>query len=563
MPSRSRASSSATTTRSDLGPAAGLSLSAGVVSLEAMTEFEAGRGSVADARVLRRVEHAVARILAETERPVEVYEATLGAIGRPIGWQLGAVWELDPEGESLRCVRTWRAGAAGAEFQRLSEALALAPGEGLPGRVVASGEPAWLVDAPEDANFPRAAAARRDGLHAGFGFPLRSARGVVGVMEFFSSDPRTPDERLLATMAVLGSLVGQFVARRHAEEEVRASESRLRAMLDAALDAVVSMDAEGRVIGWNHAAEAIFGYQPSEAIGREMAELIVPPQLRDGHRRGLARFLETRRGVVLDRRLELTGMRRDGSEFPVELTITHIALPGAPTFTGYLRDITDRVTADRELRASRARLVEVADAERRRIQRNLHDGAQQRITSVLLTLGRLRASSQEPSSLIEFAIDELAAGLDEIRELARGLHPAVLSERGLAAALEALALRTPVPVELEAVPARRLPEQIEAAAYYVVAEALANVQKHAGARRVRVRAMVDDRRAEVSVVDDGAGGADEEGAGLRGLADRVEALGGSLALESPVGGGTQLRAEIPLGPTTQVPSVTQARGATA
>jgi PAS domain S-box-containing protein len=533
------------------------------MSLEAMTKSGADRGPVADARVLRRVEHAVAQILAETERPVEVYEATLAAIGRPIGWQLGAVWELEPDGESLRCVRTWRAGEAGAEFQRLSEALALAPGEGLPGRVLATGEPAWLMDAPEDANFPRAAAARRDGLHAGFGFPLRSARGVVGVMEFFARDPREPDERVLATMAVLGSQVGQFIARRRAEEEVRARESRLRAMLEAALDAVVSMDAHGRVIGWNHAAEAIFGYPAREATGREMAELIVPPRLRDAHRRGLARFLRSRRGVVLDRRLELTAMRRDGSEFPVELTITHIALPGAPTFTGYLRDITDRAMADRELRASRARLVEVADAERRRIQRNLHDGAQQRITSVLLTLGRLRASSQEPDTLLEFAIDELAAGLDEIRELASGLHPALLSERGLAAALEALALRAPVPVQLEAVPGRRLPEQIEAAAYYVVAEALANVHKHSGARHVVVRATVDDRRAEVSVVDDGAGGADEEGGGLRGLADRVEALGGSLALESPVGGGTRLRAEIPLGPTTPVRVETDSRHTTA
>jgi PAS domain S-box-containing protein len=511
---------------------------------------------VSDARDLRRVEHAVARILAETERPVEVYEAALEAIGRPIGWQLGAVWELDRQEGRLHCVRTWRAGEPGEQFQTLSETITLAPGEGLPGRVLASGEPAWLVDAPADANFPRAAAARRDGLHAGFGFPLRSARGVVGVMEFFAREARHPDERLLATMAVLGSQVGQFVARRRAEEEVRARESRLRAMLDAALDAVVSMDAHGRVIGWNHAAEAIFGYEAREAIGREMADLIVPPHLRDAHRRGLARFLETRRGVVLDRRIEVTGMRRDGTEFPVELTITRIPLPGAPTFTGYLRDITDRVTAERELRASRARLVEVADAERKRIQRNLHDGAQQRLTSVLLTLGRLRAAPERPSELLDFAIDELAAGVDEIRELASGLHPALLTERGLAAALEALAMRTPMPVEIDTVPDRRLPEQIEAAAYYVVAEALANVHKHASARRVRVRAATDDRCVQVTVADDGTGGADQQGSGLRGLADRVESLGGTLTLESPTGDGTRLRAEIPLGPTATIPAAT-------
>jgi signal transduction histidine kinase len=249
---------------------------------------------------------------------------------------------------------------------------------------------------------------------------------------------------------------------------------------------------------------------------------------------------------VLDRRLELTGMRRDGSEFPVELTITRIPVPGAATFTGYLRDITDRTRAVTELRASRARLVEVADTERRRIQRNLHDGAQQRLTAVLLNLGRIRAMSADADPLLDTAIDELAAGLQEIRELASGLHPSLLTERGLAAALEALVLRAPLSVELASLPDRRLPEAVEATAYYVVAEALANVQKHAAAARVVVRASADDNQLVVTVDDDGAGGADAGGSGLRGLADRVEALGGRLSVQSPVGGGTRLHAEIPL-----------------
>jgi PAS domain S-box-containing protein len=505
------------------------------------------REPVTDAHGLGRVEHAVALIVAETERPVEVYDATLRTIGEALDWRLGAVWEVDPRDGRLRCVRTWHAGDQPSELEALSAAITLAPGEGLPGRVLAGAQPAWIVDAPQDANFPRAEAARLSGLHAGFAFPLRSPRGVVGVMEFFASELREPDERLLATMDTLGSQIGQFVAGRRAAEEVRARESRLRAMLEAALDAVVTMDAEGRIIGWNHAAQAIFGYTASEAVGREMAELIVPPHLREAHRRGLARFMQTGNGVVLDRRLELTGMRRDASQFPVELTITRIALPGAPTFTGYLRDITERVTADRELRASRARLVEVADAERKRIQRNLHDGAQQRITSVLLCLGRLRAQADEPVELLDFAIDELAAGLDEIRALASGLHPALLSERGLAAAVEALALRVPMAIELSALPQERLPEPVEAAGYYVVAEALANVQKHARARRVVVSVTADGHGLDVRVADDGTGGADADGHGLRGLADRVEALGGRLTVDSPRRGGTVLRAAIPRG----------------
>jgi PAS domain S-box-containing protein len=368
---------------------------------------------------------------------------------------------------------------------------------------------------------------------------------VVGVMEFFSREALEPDDRLLSTMDALGSEVGQFIVRRQAEEEVRASESRLRAMLESALDAVVTMDHRGRIVVWNHAAETTFGYRADEAIGRDMADLIVPPSLRGSHRAGLARYLETDRAVILDRRLELTALHKNGTEFPVELTITRIGLPGPATFTGYLRDITDRKRAERELRASRARLVEVADAERRRIQRNLHDGAQQRLTAVLLSLARLRESPAEHADLLDLAIEEIAGGLQDLRELASGLHPSVLSERGLAAALEALVLRAPVPVELEARLDRRLPPQVEAAAYYVVAEALANVDKHARAHRVTVRAAADAGRLTVEIADDGVGGADPGGAGLRGLADRVEALGGRLEVLGERGSGTRLRAELP------------------
>jgi PAS domain S-box-containing protein len=501
-----------------------------------------------DAQSLQRVEHEIAQILAEKEGPVEVYAAALEAIGRTLGWELGAVWEVGPDDRRLRCVCTWHAGDGAPEFEALSERLTLGPGEGLPGRLLETGRPDWIADSPSDRNFPRAAAARRAGLHAAFGFPLLSPRGVVGVMEFFTHEARAPDERLLETMSVVGSQVGQFVARRHAEAEVRASESRLRAMLESALDAVVTMDASGKVLDWNHAAETTFGYLAHEAIGRDMADLIVPPELRAAHRQGLARFLETERAVVLDKRLELSAVHKNGTEFPVELTITRIALPGSPTFTGYLRDITDRKRAEEEIRASRARIVEVADAERRRIQRNLHDGAQQRLVSVLLTIGRLRrAEPEEQRLLIELADEELATALQEVRELAGGLHPSVLSERGLGAALDALVLRSPIPVELTAVSRESLPDQVEAAAYYVVAEALANAQKHAGATRVTVSATVDDGLLRVEIVDDGAGGADAEGDGLRGLRDRVETLGGALDVDSPAGHGTRVRGRLPVG----------------
>jgi signal transduction histidine kinase len=206
-----------------------------------------------------------------------------------------------------------------------------------------------------------------------------------------------------------------------------------------------------------------------------------------------------------------------------------------------------------ELAASRARIVTAGDVERRRLERNLHDGAQQRLVALSLALRLAQAKlDSDPAGARETlaaAGEELNLALAELRELARGLHPAVLSDRGLRPAIEMLAGRAPVPVEVEEVPGERLPEPVEAAAYYLIAEALTNVAKYAAASSVRVRVVASDSSVVVEVADDGAGGADPAGGtGLRGLADRVEALGGRLRVWSPAGGGTRIRAEIPCAP---------------
>jgi signal transduction histidine kinase len=205
-----------------------------------------------------------------------------------------------------------------------------------------------------------------------------------------------------------------------------------------------------------------------------------------------------------------------------------------------------------ELRNSRARIVEAGTAERRRLERNLHDGAQQRLVSLSLALRlartRLESDPESAHTLLEAASEELATALEELRELARGIHPAVLTDRGLAPALEALANRSPVQVSIHSVPDERLPAQVEAAAYYVVSESLANVAKYAGASQVDVAVVCQNGWAFVEVADDGAGGADPgRGSGLLGLADRVEALAGNLDVDSPPGSGTRVRARIPLG----------------
>ncbi len=203
-----------------------------------------------------------------------------------------------------------------------------------------------------------------------------------------------------------------------------------------------------------------------------------------------------------------------------------------------------------QVRASRARIVEAGDAERRRLERDLHDGAQQRLVTLSLALGmaRDRAAAADPElgSLIESASKEAREALTELRELARGIHPAVLTETGLTGAIQALVERSPVATTIAAVPDRRYPAAIEATAYFVVSEALANVAKHARADGAQVMIRKFPGRLLVEVSDDGAGGARSEGgSGLRGLADRVASVGGVLRVDSPPGGGTRLEADIP------------------
>jgi PAS domain S-box-containing protein len=324
----------------------------------------------------------------------------------------------------------------------------------------------------------------------------------------------------------------------------------LRAVLDAALDCVVLMDRRGLIIGLNPAAEQTFGIALDDARGREMAEVMVPPALRDAHRHGLARLLAGGAPQILDRRIEVTAQRADGSLVPVELTITRVEDDGEPLFVGYLRDIGDRIETEEQLRRSRLQLLRATDEARRRLERDLHDGAQQRLVGLALTLRLARAEvERDPAAAIDLldeAQEDLSSATEELRDLARGLHPAVLTDGGLGPALRGLVARLPLDVRIAGVPEQRLPIDVESTAYFVVAEGLTNVARYAGTRMAYVAFDVDDGRLAIEVRDHGLGGADlERGTGLRGLAARVAVHEGRLAITSPPGDGTIVRAEIP------------------
>ena len=256
----------------------------------------------------------------------------------------------------------------------------------------------------------------------------------------------------------------------------------------------------------------------------------------------------------------LLGLAPTGRQVSASGTTVHRVVDGRLAETWFTWDNTQlmhSLSADfEELRASRARIVQAGDAERRRIERDLHDGVQQRLVSLVLRVklerrkaaGGAGVQADRGEALLDHVERELGDVLVELRTLVSGILPPVLADRGLAAAVEELSARVPVAVDVEEMPAGRLPERVEVAAYFVVSEALANVAKHAGATRASIRVSRRDGHAVVEVADDGAGGANAaDGSGLRGLADRVGALDGRLEIDSPPGHGTRITAEIPCG----------------
>jgi PAS domain S-box-containing protein len=339
-------------------------------------------------------------------------------------------------------------------------------------------------------------------------------------------------------------------------------EDRLQALIDSSPLAIVEFGLDRCIRLWNPAAERIFGWSREEMLGRGDLPLAPPAKRAEGDEL----FERVRAGGWVND-YETVRQRKDG-------TLVDVSIAAAPVRDASGRvvgnmvaytDITERKAQEAEVRrlnaelharleelaASRARIVTAGDVERRRLERNLHDGAQQRLVTLSLSLRTALAKlDSDPAAahvVLTDAGEELAVALEELRELAHGLHPAVLSDRGLRAAVERLLSRVPVPVEIAEISDERLPEPVEAAAYYLIAEALTNVTKYAQASKVRVRVATGGEFVVVEVSDDGVGGADASaGSGLRGLADRVETLGGKLEVVSPTGAGTSLRAEMPL-----------------
>ena len=295
----------------------------------------------------RLLQYATARVLAEAASVAEARPNMLQVICEILNWDLGAVWDVDDD--VLRCVEIWHTPTVDtAEFEEANTSTTYPLGEGLAGQVWETGEPKWIANLAEEAEFPSAAIAAKAGMGSAFCVPIKVDGKVRHVLEFFSPQISLPDPELLQTLSAIGNQLGHLIERKIAEELLRQSEIRKAAILYSALDCIMTFDEEGRIAEFNPAAERTFGYRKEQVLGKPIVEMILPEAMRGRVPRalGLAPSLDPTE-TVLGKRLELTVMRSDGSEFPAEVAVSRICPSGKPLYTAYLRDLSERKAAER------------------------------------------------------------------------------------------------------------------------------------------------------------------------------------------------------------------------
>jgi PAS domain S-box-containing protein len=406
-------------------------------------------------------------------------------------------------------------------------------------------------------------------------FPLLKQQGRLDNLEYEMQRKDGTAFPVLVNVIAIYDADGRFVhslasvvdisTRKRTETELRESELRSTAIMRAALDCIVSIDSHGTITEFNPAAEKTFGHSREHVIGKDIADTIIPPAARDNHRRGLARYLETGAGRFVGRRVEVTAMRSDGSEFPVELAITPVSLRDQTVFTAYMRDITREKWAEQELRrfademqAVSRRLVEMQETERRALANELHDLVGQKLTALNINLNIVKLESAEsmtpPSSArLQDSLRLVSETIESIRDVMVALRPAVLDDYGVASGLRwyaaQFAKRTGVAVTvIEQGTTRRLPANVEEMLFRIAQESLTNVARYARVEKATVTLRTMPRSIKLTIADDGCGfdssaarrPARDRGWGLMIMKERAASLGAALTVESATGRGTRV-----------------------
>ncbi|MCI0395441.1 MAG: GAF domain-containing protein [Chloroflexi bacterium] len=350
----------------------------------------------------------------------DVLQFVLDQICQHTGWPVGHVY-LTNEKDNNELISTtlWHLNSPERfeVFRRISEATRFPAGVGLPGRVLASGRPEWLDPIPGSESFPRARLAQSIGIQTGFAFPVLVGQEVVAVMEFFADQEIEPDENLLAVMGQIGTQLGRVVERQQAEKALRESEMKFRSLVQSANAAIVIADGDGRIVSWNPGAQNLFGYLEEEIVDKPLV-ILMPERYRQPYQQGFARLKQTGKSRLLGKTIEMHGLRQDGTEFPLELSLDAWQAGGIEFYSGIIRDITERKRAAEALRRAHTELeirvrertaeLEIANEEKRqtleRLQKRTYDLA------ILNQAGQMLTASLDQEQIV----NQLLAAVTEI-----------------------------------------------------------------------------------------------------------------------------------------------------
>ncbi len=392
--------------------------------------------------------------------------------------------------------------------------------------------------------------------------------GVSCVVEDITARKREASSRRRAeeSLKQANELLEQRVAERTADitlanQALRDSETRVRVILDNALDAVIRIDCEGRIISWNPQAEKLSGWSQSEAVGRSLAETIIPSRHQESHRKGLERFMATGEGwAILNRRVETEAKHRDGHEFPIELTVTPISTNDQVVFNAFVRDISDRRRSQKALHDLSGRLIEAQENERRRIAYELHDDLNQRLALLAIELDQIALKPPKSARKLREKINGLSQNTRElsatVHQLSYELHPAKLEHLGLVDTVQSLCDEVSgqdgikIKFSHEGIP-KSLPREIALCLYRITQEAIQNMVRHSGAETGRVSLTGQEMTINLDLSDAGRGFDVDKvktkgGLGVVGMEERVRHVGGTLSIESHVSSGTRLKVRVPL-----------------
>ncbi len=489
---------------------------------------ELGRRALANMPVPLLLEYATARVAAA------------------LGVEMAKVLRLLPDGRELLLVAGygWQEGLVGT-FR------VPAGTDSQAGYTLRAGGPVVVEDFAQETRFACPELLRRHGVQAGLSVPIFVGGLSWGVLGAHTCRPRTFSHDDVHFLQAVAHVLATALERREREEALRESEARYRAIVETAVDAIITIDETGRILLFNPAAERIFGYQAEEVIGRNIS-VLMPSPYREQHDRYIRNYLETGRRRIIGRGREVTGLRKDGTTFPMYLAVSEVRLPDRLLFTGIVRDLSETRRLEQEI-------LRISDEERRSIGQDLHDGLGQMLTGMALisqSLARRLAAQGRPEARQLEELTELIRQADQqARTLARGLIPVELEANGLQAALYRLTRQTEqlfgIRCSFEAQENIQVADNMVATHLYRIAqEALNNAVRHGRAQTITVTLAADDEALHLWVRDDGVGIPEKlpetSGMGLRIMHYRARLLGGHLEVRRQKKGGTEVHAAVPL-----------------